>query len=235
MDPYPHPYSQAAKLDPRIKDPRPPIEPSLAPLIDSCQLPEDLSLDLLRGTGQDEIFVYTADKVLQSAPTLKHTEYSTPERHGISVLLSVFSPKEPTSQALPALYHIHGGGMVAGDRFTALPELVSLLKGIECVVVSVEYRLAPETRAPRAAEDCYAGLAWTWEHAGELGVDPSRIVVWGVSGGAALATAVCLMARDAQRRGGDGGDSDAPMPFVKAQMLVTPMLDDRCDTVSEAV
>lgn len=223
---YPFPYSQAAQLDSRIKIPRPIIDPSLAPILDSCLLPEGIDLDFMRGTsagGGGEAFVYNADTVLKSAPHLKHMEHSVPGPDGNRVILSTFMPKEPTSAALPALYHIHGGGMIAGDRFTAVTELLGLLKDIECVVVSVEYRLAPETRAPGPAEDCYAGLVWVSENAASLGIDPAGIVVWGVSGGAALAAAICLMARDRK----------SPAIPIKAQMLLSPMLDDRCESVSD--
>lgn len=113
--------------------------------------------------------------------------------------------------------------MVSGDRFTALIPLIDILDGIECVVVSVEYRLAPETRAPGPAEDCHTGLVWTSENAASLGIDPERIVVWGVSGGPPLAAVTCLMARDIK----------SPAIPIKAQMLLSPMLDDRCESVSD--
>jgi acetyl esterase/lipase len=87
-------------------------------------------------------------------------------------------------------------------------------------VVSVEYRLAPETPHPGPVEDCYAGLAWTAGHAGELGIDPARVIVGGASAGVGLAAAVALLARD---RGG---------PALLGQMLLCPMLDDRNETPS---
>ncbi|KAM5474586.1 hypothetical protein MauCBS54593_002162 [Microsporum audouinii] len=223
---YPFPYSQAAQLDARIKIPRPVIDPTLAPLIDAFLLPEELDIDFMRGMaagGGDEAFICNADTILKGAPHLKHTEHSVSGPDGNGVVLSVFAPKEPASATLPALYHMHGGGMVSGDRFTGVTELLHLLQGIECVVVSVEYRLAPETRAPGPAEDCYAGLVWTSENAASLGIDPAGIVVWGVSGGAALAAATCLMARDRK----------SPAIPIKAQMLLSPMLDDRCESVSD--
>ena len=89
-------------------------------------------------------------------------------------------------------------------------------------VVAAEYRLAPDTPHPGPVEDCYAGLVWTVEHAGELNIDPARIVLEGNSGGAGLAAAVALLARD---RGG---------PAILGQMLLSPMLDDRNDTPSVA-
>lgn len=72
--------------------------------------------------------------------------------------------------------------MIACNRFTALTNLLHLLTNIECIVVSVECRLAPETRAPGAAEDCYAGLVWTSNNAASLGIDPGCIIVWGGAG-----------------------------------------------------
>ena len=84
----------------------------------------------------------------------------------------------------------------------------------------MDYRLAPEHPDPYPVEDCYATLLWTVEHAAELGVDPARIVVNGPSAGGGLAAGVALLARD---RGG---------PPLLGQLLVSPMLDDRNETVS---
>ncbi|KAL4926554.1 lipase [Aspergillus undulatus] len=229
---YAFPYSEAARLDSRIRTPRPAIDPALAPVLDSCQLPEDLDLNFMRGiaSGGDNdnhdtsAFVCNADTVLRSALHLKHSEYSISGPDGNHITLSVFTPKNPHCASLPALYHIHGGGMVAGDRFSGVSELLAVIGDeIQCVFVSVEYRLAPETRAPGAAGDCYAGLVWMSEHAAALGIDPAGITVYGVSGGAALAAATCLTARD---RG-------IPAIPIRAQMLVSPMLDDRCESVSD--
>ena len=87
-------------------------------------------------------------------------------------------------------------------------------------VVSVEYRLAPETPHPGPVEDCYAGLAWTAAHAAELGIDPDRIIVGGASAGGGLRRRLALLARD---RGG---------PALAGQLLLCPMLDDRNVTMS---
>ena len=110
--------------------------------------------------------------------------------------------------------------MIMGDNRTAMPRMLDWAEELQLTVVSVEYRLAPETQHPGPVEDCYAGLSWTAEHAGELGIDPSRIVIAGGSAGGGLAAAVTLMARD---RGG---------PALAGQMLMCPMLDDRNDTPS---
>jgi acetyl esterase/lipase len=120
----------------------------------------------------------------------------------------------------PAIYHIHGGGMGVGDCRTGMPWMIDLAQDLGAAVVSVEYRLAPETPHPGPVEDCYAGLVWTAAHAQELGIDAGRIVLVGGSAGGGLAAAVALIARD---RGG---------PPVFGQMLICPMLDDRNDTPS---
>ncbi|MFF7655239.1 alpha/beta hydrolase [Streptomyces sp. NPDC007983] len=120
----------------------------------------------------------------------------------------------------PALYHIHGGGMMIGDNRTGMPDMLDLAQELGLAVVSVEYRLAPGTPHPGPVEDCYAGLSWTAEHTEELGIDPRRIVIAGGSAGGGLAAAVALLARD---RGG---------PALFGQLLMCPMLDDRNNTPS---
>jgi acetyl esterase/lipase len=89
--------------------------------------------------------------------------------------------------------------------------------------LAVDYRLAPEHPHPVPVEDCYAGLVWLAEHAGDLGVDPARIAVMGDSAGGGLAAGVALVARD---RGG---------PALARQILIYPMLDDRTTTPDESL
>jgi acetyl esterase/lipase len=122
---------------------------------------------------------------------------------------------------VPCLYFIHGGGMMLGDnRSGGAATALDHAQSLGAALVSVEYRLAPETPHPGPVEDCYAGLTWTVEHADELGIDPQRLIVGGVSAGGGLAAAVALLARD---RGG---------PRISGQLLLCPMLDDRNDTPS---
>lgn len=120
----------------------------------------------------------------------------------------------------PAFYYIHGGGMISGHSRAISDHLLEWAAEFGAVLVSVDYRLAPESPHPAPVEDCYAGLVWTAAHADELGVDPDRIVIVGSSAGGGLAAATTLLARD---RGG---------PALAAQMLMCPMLDDRNDTPS---
>lgn len=124
------------------------------------------------------------------------------------------------SAPVAAVYHTHGGGMIMGDNRVGVLPLLDWAQELQFALVSVDYRLAPECPHPGPVEDCFAGLAWTAEHADELGIDPERIVVAGVSAGGGLAAALALMARD---RGG---------PSLAGQLLMCPMLDDRNDTPS---
>jgi len=130
------------------------------------------------------------------------------------VEVHIFTPKQ-ASGARPAILHIHGGGYVGGSAEGVEAALRPTAADIDCVIVSVNYRLAPETRFPGAVEDCYAALAWLFESAAELGVDTARLAVKGESAGGGLAAALALLARD---RG------EYRLAF---QCLTYPMLDDR--------
>ncbi|WP_028922566.1 alpha/beta hydrolase [Pseudonocardia acaciae] len=136
------------------------------------------------------------------------------------VTVTVLRPAGGTDGHSPGLYHIHGGGLVLGNRFFGVESLIKLVEEHGAVAVSVEYRLAPEHPHPAPVEDCYAGLAWMAGAAEELGVDPARILLMGMSAGGGLSAAVALLARD---RGG---------PALAGQLLSCPMLDDRNDTGS---
>ena len=131
--------------------------------------------------------------------------------------LHIYRP-ENASGDLPCIFHIHGGGYVAGTAKDLAGLHRPLVAELGCVIVSVDYRLAPETIFPGAIEDCYAGLAWTIANAAELGVDTSRIGVMGESAGGGLAAALALLVRD---RG------EYKLAF---QHLIYPMIDDRTCT-----
>jgi acetyl esterase/lipase len=140
------------------------------------------------------------------------TEWTVPDTDARVV---VFEPSVRTG-TVPALLFVHGGGFIGGTADNGAPFNRRIVAELDIVVVSVDYRLAPESRYPSQIEDCYAALRWLHAEAAELGIDPGRIAVEGVSAGGALAAALALMARD-----------KAEFPPLVLQSLIYPMLGDR--------
>lgn len=137
------------------------------------------------------------------------------------VRVLVYEPQTARS-GRSGFLHIHGGGYIIGQ-----PEMTDarnrlLARDLNCVVVSVDYRLAPETAFPGAVEDCYAALRWLHAEAATLGVDTDRIAIGGESAGGGLTAGLALLARDR---------NEVPLAF---QLLIYPMLDDRTGTTVEA-
>ena len=135
------------------------------------------------------------------------------------VMVRTYRPAEATT-ALPGILYMHGGGFVSGDLDMSDTWARRLSAEVFAVVVSVDYRLAPEHAFPAPLDDCYAALEWMVAEADSLGLDPTRIAVAGDSAGANLATATAIRARDC-----DG-------PAICHQSLSIPGLDDRLDTPS---
>ncbi len=148
-----------------------------------------------------------------SAPV--YEERSIPGPKGAPEVQVILINAATTESNRPAILHIHGGGFVAGTAAQGVPRLQQIAHDHDCVIVTVNYRLAPETRFPGSLEDIYAALKWLHHSADSLGVDPSRIVVMGESSGGGHAAMLTIAARD---RG------EVPIEF---QLLIYPMLDDR--------
>ena len=203
--------------------PPPPFDPQLAAALDVIGelLPSELTADLIPLMRQpNPAMPPPSNDDVRRGGAFEVSERLVPGPAGApGVSLLICRPSGVTTP-VAALYHMHGGGMIIGDNRVGILPLLDWAQELQLAVVSVEYRLAPECPHPGPVEDCYAGLQWTAEHAGEIAVDPDRIVVAGVSAGGGLAAAVALMARD---RGG---------PRLAGQMLMCPMLDDRNDTPS---
>jgi acetyl esterase/lipase len=130
------------------------------------------------------------------------------------VVLRLHTPTDSPGP-LPCVYFMHGGGLVMGTAQREDERFERYCTRFNCIGVSVEYRLAPETPYPGPLEDCYAGLAYLHQHAEELGIDPANIGIGGASAGGGIAAGLALLARD---RG------DFPIAF---QLLIYPMIDDR--------
>jgi len=130
----------------------------------------------------------------------------------VRVLVFTQCDREPNGAGY---LHIHGGGYVVGAADASAQRCGIVAKELGCTLVSVDYRLAPETPFPGPLEDCYAALGWFHREAEALGVDTSRIAIGGESAGGGLAAGLALLARD---RG------EYPICF---QMLSYPMIEDR--------
>lgn len=218
--------------------PRPPYDAELAPIHAAIanqegQLKEPLTVEAIVAYHANPSLlglINEPSKLIGELP-ISHTERKVPGflPTDPDVVISIFTPMadsnvDPTtSDALsrPCIYYMHGGGMVFMNRFTDLEHPLQWVVRTGCVLVTVEYRLAPENPQPALLHDCYAGLHWVHGHASELGLDSSRIMVAGHSGGSTLAAGLAMMARDME----DG-------PEICAQLLACPMLDDRNDTTS---
>lgn len=201
-------------------DTLPLVDPELRPLLEAWPTLElsPESLPLLRGAERAMPLPPIPDGLAER--TIEHT--SGPDGNRID--LHVWRPVEPAPGPTAAVLHIHGGGYIGGTAEVMGFLLAPLAARCRCPIVSVEYRLAPETPHPGPVEDCYAALAWMAANAGVLGVDPARIGVMGESAGGGLAAALALLARD---RG------EHPLAF---QQLIYPMIDDRtCTRVSHGV
>lgn len=196
-----------------------PYDPELAAAL--LAMPPDMLTKLISGgiaTGREiiaTIFPVLTDAELRRGGAIDVDEQQVPGPAGSpDVSLLILRPAGHIAP-VPVIYNIHGGGMIMGHNRFGIAELVDYVVELGVAVVSAEYRLAPEHPHPAPIEDCYAGLVWTAEHATELGIDPTRLMVFGGSSGGGLAAALALLGRD---RGG---------PHLSHQILLCPMLDDR--------
>jgi acetyl esterase/lipase len=134
--------------------------------------------------------------------------------------LRKYSPTQPLVGPAPALVYVHGGGLVAGSVDTHDTLCRTLANAAGCLVVSVGYRLAPESPFPAAVDDAVAAMSWTLTHASALRLAPHRIGIAGDSAGATVAAAVCHILKD------------TPGPRPALQLLLCPILDVGGDTAS---
>jgi acetyl esterase/lipase len=135
------------------------------------------------------------------------------------VAVRIYRPAN-ASGTLAGLLYIHGGGMVLGNLDAEHLNATALCEALGVVVVSTDYRKAPEHPHPAQVSDCYAALQWVGANAAELGIDPDRLAIYGSSAGGNLCLATAMMARD------NGG------PALCFIMPIYPMVDHRHVTQS---
>jgi acetyl esterase/lipase len=179
-----------------------------------------LTLDMLATERNALVEEVPSVEKLAEDGTFEITERAVPGLEGApDVSLLILRPKG-LADARPIVYHTHGGGLIMGNNRFGLGQVTDWALQLGLVVVSVEYRLAPEHPFPAALDDAYAGLLWTARNAESIGGDPRRVIVAGGSAGGNLAAGLSLRARD------QGGIE------LLGQVLIYPMLDDRSETLS---
>ena len=138
---------------------------------------------------------------VQPADMARVDDLEVPVRDGSTIRVRFYQPFEPDwTQPAPALLFMHGGGFVVGNVETHDALCRVLARDAQCMVLSVDYRLAPEHKFPTAVEDAFDALQWLFANALSYGIDPERIAVGGDSAGGTLATVAATLARDAGLR-----------------------------------
>jgi acetyl esterase len=190
-----------------------PLHPQIVALVDAIAASPG-NKEMSASTPEEGRAFYTAFAAsLGPGPDLGSvTDRRIPGPAG-EIPLRVYLPEGAGPFAVLVFYH--GGGWVIGNLDTHDRECRSLCQQAGCIVVSVDYRLAPEHPYPAAVDDAFAALGWVGEHAAELGGDPRRIAVGGDSAGGNLAAVVAILARDASG------------PALRFQLLVYPAVDSR--------
>ena len=191
------------------------LDPELEPVL---QILPEIVLNLENINETREMSTQMWIDMTKSRPDIKGVNHKDIQVSGPEgepdVWVRVYEPANRPA-TLPGLFWIHGGGYVMGHPEHDDLQIKQFVKETECVVVSADYRLAPEHPYPAPIEDCYAALKWMFEKADELGVDETRIAIGGASAGGGLAAGLGLLVRDR-----------AEMKIV-FQLLIYPMIDDR--------
>lgn len=196
------------------------LHPEIRKVVDAVeQGMADIGLSDIHSGGVEKARLFLAalappDEALPPIHSVQDREIPGPDGQ---IPIRIYRPND--SQGLPVLVWFHGGGWVLGDLDGAELDCRKLANDVGCVVISVDYRLAPETLFPGAVDDCTIATVWIASFARELGIDPRRIAVGGDSAGANLAACVAYRARG----------SGQPLAF---QLLVYPVIDADFDCPS---
>ena len=208
--------------------PRPPQHPDLAEVYNQLVKNESISTPEQIAIRRKALNFSLEDVMQGRESTISHEEKEFQGPAG-PLKVSIFRPQKVNESLrrdpnykTPGILHIHGGGHMSGTRFLGMeaPAVLDWVEEFGAVIVSAEYRLAPEHPQPAQLDDSYAALLWMTESAQELGFSPDHLIVCGGSAGGNLAAGVVLLARD---RAG---------PKIRGQLLMYPWLDDSNETNS---
>jgi acetyl esterase len=188
-------------------------------------------LDTVKEANLPELWELTPDQAraeyrkranrLKIDVDIHHSEDRRIKGPGSDIPIRIYTPRElKPGEKLPVLVWYHGGGYVIGDLDTHDSVCRALANETDCIVVAVDYRLAPESKFPAAVDDCKAALKWVAAHASEFNADAKRIAVGGDSAGANLAAVVSILARD------------AGAPKISFQLLLYPATAPEPETKS---
>jgi len=163
----------------------PPFAPELAAVLEVVAetLPSTFTIDMVAAARQGMATARSGPEALDQDGFFEVEDRIVPGPEGAPDISLLIARPAASAGTRPVFYHVHGGGMVIGDNRTGVDTVLGWARELDAVVVSVEYRLAPENPYPAAIEDVYAGLVWTSEHAKEIGGDAERIVIAGTSAG----------------------------------------------------
>jgi acetyl esterase len=197
-----------------------PLDPQVAQIIDLIK--KAGNLEYWQMTPQEARAFHNKKAPILDArpePIYRSEDRTVPGPAG-DIPVRIFTPRE-SGEPLPVLVWFHGGGHVIGslDSYDSVCRQLALRA--DCIVVSVDYRLAPEHKFPAAVDDSFAALTWVGQHAAEIGGDPNRIAAGGDSAGGNLAIVAAILARDA---------GSPPLVF---QLLVYPPTAPYPDSASQ--
>ena len=190
------------------------VDPELAVLLNQLPASAPLTLDSLPAARASSAAMLAGVPVPEFPGRTVSERFVPGPEDASDVRVLLYEPTQRT-QSTAGLLWLHGGGFISGSVDAEDIVVRQLAAELGCVVVSVNYRLAPETPHPGPVEDSYAALSWLYTNAAELGVDRERLALVGSSAGGGLAATLALLARD---RG------EIRLAF---QCLNAPMLDDR--------
>jgi acetyl esterase/lipase len=215
----------ALTTEDEMTESHPPIDPEVAAvwpeLVEAGLTFTNLTFEELPQLRETFLSMLPTNEDLQRGGAIEMEERAIPGPAGAPELDALILRPAGHTESLPCIYYTANGGKILRSNRLGITDVeLDWIVDLGIMMVVIAGRVGPEDPHPALIEDAYAGLAWTAEHAEELGFDPSRLLLYGKSGGGGLAASTALMARD------QGG------PSLAHQILIYPMIDDREITLS---